>query len=1017
MKNLVVLSGVFLFFLVSSGQASAQGIVQGFVIDSVTSEPLVGANVFLVGTSIGGITDVDGHYKLPGVPVGGYTLRASYIGFTPKSIMVQVRDNEFTVASVSLSPQEVRGKEVIVTAQMKGQLAAINQQVNSKTIVNVVSEEKIQELPDANAAESIGRLPGVSIIRSGGEASKVVLRGLSSKFSNITIDGVSIPGTDSTSRDVDLSMISQGSLAGVELYKALLPDQDGDAIAGTINLVTKKAPSDRQLRFDLKGDYNRLMNSAGQYDFAGRYGERFLDDVVGIQVQGNLEQKIRSKEDITYGYGTFPNAEAPNYDPHGLNNDYVLNQFRVDFTDETRRRGGGQIILDVDTPDSGSVKLSGLYSRTDRLYTLYNRIYPGGAPGVLWDYNFRNTELGMNTVNASLQGKNNLAGFQFDWSGSYADSRVENPFDYSMIFNEAPGVIAGATLPSSLKSHPELIMAMAANNYAAAACSSAVYYQQQNFQRERTAFLNASRKYSIADFLSGELKAGAKYKDATRWMNRTELDDNAYLHGFYDTNIDGSKIDLDGTRFEDYYLTRTIGAPTLSDFINQPVQSRDLLGWAAMRPLIDVGAMKQWYDLNKNGVSGASLEYNPNAQAQLDDYGVEERISAAFLMNTFEFAQSATFIAGVRVEREQNDYNAHFSPGGLQAIGTIISAPSGIVDTNTTHTETIWLPNAQLILRPSDFLTFRLAAYRALARPDYNLRLPQFVLGTGGSAGGGVAIPLTLGNPNLKDAKAWNFEFNTQVYDGTIGLFTVSAFFKRIDDFYHQMVGLNVNQGFDSLLDAVGITWQNNEPFKSLLAKNSNYALYAPYNSDHPTYVWGLEFEHQINFSFLPGYLKNITLSYNLSLTRSQTYIIQTQTQVETVTVIVRGVPRQQVETYNVAIDSKRVSEDQPYLYGNAALGYDIGGFSARVSLFYQGDYVQQYTPFDQTDIHVKSYTKWDLALRQQLSPMFSLFLNIDNLTNIRERTSIMDVPMNWDLMRTEEVYGTSAEFGVRVTI
>jgi len=59
-------------------------------------------------------------------------------------------------------PQEITGEEVIVTAQARGQTAAINQQLASNTIANIVSSDRIRELPDANAAESKGRLPGVS---------------------------------------------------------------------------------------------------------------------------------------------------------------------------------------------------------------------------------------------------------------------------------------------------------------------------------------------------------------------------------------------------------------------------------------------------------------------------------------------------------------------------------------------------------------------------------------------------------------------------------------------------------------------------------------------------------------------------------------------------------------------------------------------------------------------------------------------------------------------------------------
>ncbi|MGA9406539.1 MAG: carboxypeptidase-like regulatory domain-containing protein, partial [Bacteroidota bacterium] len=284
--------------LVAFGQSTLQGVVT----DSLTNEKLIGINVILEGTSLGSSTDIEGEYRITAIPHRSFTVKVSCIGYETKYAEVDFSTKNEVQLNVRLSQIILQRQAVVITAQMRGQVAAINEQVSSKTIVNVVSEEKIKELPDANAAEAIGRLPGVSLIRSGGEATKVVLRGLSSRFSNITVDGVKIPSTDSTSRDVDLSTISQGELAGIELHKTLTPDQDGDAIAGSINLVTRKAPSEREIVFDLMGDYNRLMNSARQYDITGRYGERFLDDVLGVQLQGNTERKIRSKEDITYSY-------------------------------------------------------------------------------------------------------------------------------------------------------------------------------------------------------------------------------------------------------------------------------------------------------------------------------------------------------------------------------------------------------------------------------------------------------------------------------------------------------------------------------------------------------------------------------------------------------------------------------------------------------------------------------------------------------------------------------------------
>ncbi len=66
----------------------------------------------------------------------------------------------------------------VVTAQAYGQLKAINTQITSPIIKNVVSDEKIKELPDANAAEALSRLPGVSVYREGGEAVAINIRGV-----------------------------------------------------------------------------------------------------------------------------------------------------------------------------------------------------------------------------------------------------------------------------------------------------------------------------------------------------------------------------------------------------------------------------------------------------------------------------------------------------------------------------------------------------------------------------------------------------------------------------------------------------------------------------------------------------------------------------------------------------------------------------------------------------------------------------------------------------------------------
>ena len=156
---------------------------------------------------------------------------------------------------------------MVVRGQATGQRAAINQQVNSNTIVNVISKEKLQELPDQNAAEAVGRLAGVSVYRDAGEGQQVSIRGISPRFNAITVNGERLPSTEQETRAVDLSMISADALAGIELFKAIRPDMDADAIGGTVNFAVKRADPGPTGNIRILGGYNDLKQEAGQFSW------------------------------------------------------------------------------------------------------------------------------------------------------------------------------------------------------------------------------------------------------------------------------------------------------------------------------------------------------------------------------------------------------------------------------------------------------------------------------------------------------------------------------------------------------------------------------------------------------------------------------------------------------------------------------------------------------------------------------------------------------------------------------
>jgi TonB-dependent receptor len=998
MKLFTIIKFTILLITITISQSLSQGVLRGTVTDSLSNNELIGANVFLVGTSLGSASNVEGKYSINSVPEGTYTIKVSYIGYKSKETQVMVKSDVTTELNIQLILDVLQGEEVIVTGQMMGQVSAINQQRTSNTIINVISEEKIKELADANATESIGRLPGVSILRSGGEANKIILRGLDSKFTIVTIDGIKVPSTDATGRGIDLSMISQSALSGIELYKAQTPDKDGDALAGSVNLVTRLAPEKREVRIDLKGGHNNLMKSLKQYDFSLHYGERFFDNFLGVQLNGNIEDRIRSNERKNVDYNL------------GAGNDYYIDNFRLEFTDETRKRDGFSLLLDLKTPDDGSIRINNVYGKTKRDYLWSYREYTsnlgGDYDGPAYDY--RDQEQEIATFNSSIKGDNNLLGFKINWSLSFAQSESFFPYDYEAIFVEDNGMEGSP----KYQTNPEQLIKYAVNNYTNASLDWAYFRTQDNYDKERTAFIDIARPYVIDNLFSGELKLGGKYKVKDRSNSRTEHWTPYYLGRWYEYEKlpDGTfrEKDFTGTYFEEWWRLGG-GGIGLNQFYSD-LELRNIYGSYPLGPIIDRDRLRQWQTLNQYGVNSTGSS-DPNAQEiwdnpliKYDDYIITEHVSSGYIMNTFNVGQFLTVIAGLRTEIENNDYLATYMTGS--AGGFPVNAGT-VRDTTSFSKQTVILPNVNIAFRPYEFMTVRTALYKALARPDFNMRLDRYIAGRPAEATSQPQV--YVGNIGLKTAQAWNFELNTSFFSNEIGLISFSAYYKEIKDMFHMLNNFNTqatrdenNLLQDTLIQRFGIKW----PSKM---GTTPYNLTLPYSSPKPTKVWGFEFEHQINFQFLPGLLKNIVLSYNASIVRSETIIYGSKT----ISYIDSSGIIPLTKSRNILVERKQKLEGMPEFFGNISLGYDIEGFSARFSIFHKAKHNVSFSASGSGDLVTRPFTRIDIALKQKITDYLSLFVNLNNITNVEEGSDLESRQYGLTLFDQSEKYGLTADFGV----
>src|ERR1039457_3284065 len=270
----------------------------GIVRDAVTGESLLGANVVLMGTGKGASTDNEGKYSILNINPGTYNIRVSYIGYREQNSSVTLEEGVKSTLNFKLDPVGIEGQEIVVTSQATGQTEAINQQLSSIQIMNVVSSTRIQELPDATVAEAVGRLPGVTVLRSGGEGNEVVIRGLAPKYNKILIDGIELSSSNPNDRSSDLSNISSNMLDGIQVTKSVTADMDAEVVGGTINFQLREARlgglGKPQFNILTQGGYNNLLDASNKYNnykYVGSVEDRFFDELLGVFAQVDVERK------------------------------------------------------------------------------------------------------------------------------------------------------------------------------------------------------------------------------------------------------------------------------------------------------------------------------------------------------------------------------------------------------------------------------------------------------------------------------------------------------------------------------------------------------------------------------------------------------------------------------------------------------------------------------------------------------------------------------------------------------
>jgi len=930
------LSIILLIFLGFSTESiclgGATGKISGVIKDETTGNPLPGANIYLKGTSLGATTNYSGAFHFS-APAGTYTLIVRYIGYQTSSNQITVLEEKTLQQNLSLKPAAISGQEVTVTAIREGQVAAINKQLASNTIVNIVSQERIQELPDANAAESVSRLPGVSMQRESGEGEKVLIRGLSARFTAVSINGERIPATEGyklgvadDDRSVDLSLISQDALAGIEVLKALTPDMDADAVGGTVNFVLKHAPPGVRRRVDSRNGYMRHDKSFGQTLNTLTASNRFLQNRLGLYGSFSYEYKNTGSDQMNAGYSVERGATI---------NDLIVRINRLTLTDRlaNRKRLNGSLILDYEIPNHSLLFTNTAYRKLDKAltrdarYDFDNKIY---NPGLVA------SDVDLLYYNNAFSGRHQFWGLETDWRASHSLSHSETPFSNRVWFQQE-SVFGPIDTRWSLDQIFDTIRYDPMETF----LYGMQYQEKQSKERNYTFSLDIKRPFMIGKQFSGFIKFGGRHKTKTR--SSTNLDN---LRNVYNTA--GSWLpEQDPDSTIKYYVDakNNVLMPT---YVDAKLNIDPFLGgrFDFATVLHENMAGRRFYDVHygygDNQGYGKTVSVNTN-----NDYSNEEKIDAGYAMGEFNVSRLLMMMAGIRYERDDLLYRSFeqlfTDPMNPQRTEQFASADKQIREQ--------WLPMFHLKIKPQNWFDIRLAATRSLSRPNYTRLRPRLIIDRTGQN-------VYMSGLDLKNATAWNYDVVFSFFNNKLGLFTVGAYYKDFKNIDYALTERN---------------WSNEEYGFTAPQGLFGYTVHRFVNAPAST-IKGIEVDLQTNLSFLPSPFDGIVLNANFTRAVTSTPFPQF------IWERTGKFPRYEY-TFSREYRYGKMPGNAENL-GNIAVGYEKRGFSCRISFLYQDDYLSSVGAVPEEDTYVKSWHRWDVTMKQKVFSRMSISLDLQNISD-----------------------------------
>ena len=290
--------------------------VHGTITD-VDGIPLIGATVKIQSAVIGTVSDIDGEYEIE-VPPGQIQLVYTYLGYrdldTTITVGTRQRNIRLDVVMRAMTGEEL--PEIFVFGRRAArQSQALRLQQSSLNAQTIITSEVFNKYPDITMAETVSRMPGVSLIRGAGEGQIVQVRGLPEQFTAVALNGQRLPTIQAEAdQEGTLDLIQSNLVEEVRVIKSRTADMDGDAIGGTVDFRIRQP--ERQFEVLAQGGVGQNFGFDGNPDqrtgvtqLTGVLNSEVADEKIYALVAGSYFAQGRGVQQRTLDYGGLPDIQ------------------------------------------------------------------------------------------------------------------------------------------------------------------------------------------------------------------------------------------------------------------------------------------------------------------------------------------------------------------------------------------------------------------------------------------------------------------------------------------------------------------------------------------------------------------------------------------------------------------------------------------------------------------------------------------------------------------------------------